>query len=62
MPLNVVVNEVKGPLRTIAIEGDRWKRVVVVVDPKDSIGFDYLDGDPNKLLVTITPAPAEEQK
>lgn len=66
--MQVVVNEVQGEVRTIAIEGpmEGWPRVVVIIAKEDSCDIDFVDesgkpvtngiiadGDFNRLLITL---------
>lgn len=55
LPINKYADAAVGDLHTVGIEGDRWKRVVIVVDVKDSLNIRYLNDDPNQLLITVTP-------
>lgn len=53
MPINIIVDEIKGGLRTTAFDGDGWQRVVIVTLPQDRLHISHLDGDPNKIVLTL---------
>lgn len=55
MPLNVIVNESSQTTKTVGIEGDGWKRVIIIVDPDDALDIKYLNNDPNQLLIIRKP-------
>lgn len=57
MAVQVVLDTLVGDLRTITLEGDEWKRVVIVVDKSKMVHVNFIDGDSNRMLLEITPLP-----
>lgn len=57
--MKLQVNEVNGDRRTMAVDGapgEGWGRVVIVIDKKDSVKFDFVawkDGDKNSGILEI---------
>lgn len=56
MAVQVILNQVMGDVSTIGLEGDRWKRIVIVIAKGDKLNINNVDNDPNKLLLTVAPA------
>jgi hypothetical protein len=57
MPVQIVTDATQGNLKTVGLEGDPWKRIVIVVAAGSGLKINHPDGDPNKLLIEYTPPP-----
>jgi hypothetical protein len=57
--MNKHKDETSGEYRTIILDKsnpeERWNRVMIIINKGDNVQVDFVDGDKNKLLLTLIP-------
>lgn len=57
--IQLILDQKMNDVRTVGLEGDGWKRIVVVIAKDDGLRAYYDNGNPNRLILELTPNPVQ---